>query len=117
MRIRKHDYSDNKYMGFTSTTLWCDDISYNMTFYAIIDLTGTMDYIYIEYSHNNAIFGQDDYGVISCTKDKDIFINNEMKDLCTHWSLYPDSEKNLINEFKELINEAIKKEVLNNEEV
>lgn len=117
MRIKKHDYSDNKYMGFTSTTLWCDNISYSMTFHAIIDLTGTVDYIHIEYSHNNATFGQDDYGVISCTKDKDIFLDNEMKDLCTHWSLYPESEKHLINEFKELINEAIKKEAFNHEEV
>ena len=112
MRIRK--ISEDGYLAIKSTLIKCETMSYTMTFTAIVNMIFKENepWISLEYGHNGATFGQAEYGTISTTKDIDIFLSNEMKDLCTHWSLYPEAEKNFINEFKKLVNEAIKKEVL-----
>ena len=116
MRIRMLNKEDG-YVAVKSSIIACKELPYTVSYYAIINtiFKGCDPWISIEYSHNGAKFSQHDYGTVSITRDIDIFLGNEMSDLCTHWSLYPEKEKRFINEFKELVNEVIKKEVLTNE--
>lgn len=116
MKIRLLVKEDG-YISVKSSVIACEALPYTVSYYAIINtmFEGCDPWISLEYSHDGAKFSQHDYGTISVTRDIDIFLANDMKDLCQHWSLYPTREKDFINEFKELVNEVIKREVLNNE--
>lgn len=118
MKIRLLIKEDG-YISVKSTVIACEELPYTVSYYAIINTTfkDCDPWISLEYSHDGAKFRQYDYGTISVTRDIDIFLANDMKDLCQHWSLYPDKEKEFIDEFKRLVNEIIKREVINYEEV